>query len=171
MEGNSTTTIPHGSPFPPEASAGAAESAARVSALLAEAQAIPPSAATAEKSVGMREIPATEQTPATRAVSTTVAPAPATPARRNTGAHGRGRTAGGKYPAPAAPTPATPTDPSVSISLPKEVYDYFAAEAEKDERTLAKFVARIVRADYSRRIREAATEAAARGIFNSDAAQ
>lgn len=153
MEGNSTTTIPHGNPFPPSAVAGATESQARVSALLEEARAV---------QTGNIVAPAT---PATSAVPTTPAPAAT---RRPRNRNGTGST---KHATPAPTVLATPTDPSVSITLPKEVYDYFAAEAEKDERTLAKFVARIVRADYSRRIHEAANEATARAIFNSDAAQ
>jgi hypothetical protein len=34
---------------------------------------------------------------------------------------------------------------TVNISLPKECYEYFAAEAEKDERTLAQFLRRTLR--------------------------
>lgn len=158
MEGNSTTTaVPetlHHSPFSPSAVTGAVESQARVSALLEEARAVQ----------GVQGDNVAASAPAALTPAATPAPAATRRTRRN----GVGSA---KHAAPAPATPATPTDPSVSITLPKEVYDYFAAEAEKDERTLAKFVARIVRADYSRRIREAATEAAARGIFNSDATQ
>jgi hypothetical protein len=40
--------------------------------------------------------------------------------------------------------------PSVNISLPAEVYAYFQKQADADERTLAKYMQRLVRQEYAR---------------------
>jgi hypothetical protein len=50
----------------------------------------------------------------------------------------------------AAATPATPGDPAVSITLPKELYDYFKQQADADERTLAAYLKRVLRAMWQR---------------------
>ena len=79
--------------------------------------------------------------PATRVTRTrTAAPAKRAGTPRTGTPNGHGSGAGGADLA------------SVSVVLPKDCYDYFAAEAEKDERTLAQFLRRTLRDVWQRQV-------------------
>ena len=54
-------------------------------------------------------------------------------------------------------TRATRTEPTVNVSLPQDVYDHFAQLAAADERTVSKYLQRVLR-DLSRRRDRAAAE-------------
>jgi hypothetical protein len=66
-------------------------------------------------------------------------------------------------PAPITPTPtptltrATRSEPTVNVSLPQDVYDHFAQLAAADERTVSKYLQRVLR-DLSRGVRAAAQQ-------------
>jgi hypothetical protein len=77
------------------------------------------------------------------ALASVVAPAPAR--GRAPGKRGSGKRTGTPNQAPAADA-----QPTVNLSLPKEVYEYFQRQADADERTLAKYLQRLVRQEYQR---------------------
>ena len=82
----------------------------------------------------------------------TLSPVPASatrPAKKQT----RARRTGTPNQATGSISASTDTLPSVNISLPKEIYTYFQQQADADERTLAKYLQRVLRQVWQQQTR------------------